>query len=207
MDLDLPQLSQKSKRVAFLDPGLRNMSYMVVEVEEESFEICTWMRKDICPEKKKIDDLTTQELYDSILEFLENSPDLKDCDHVYVELQMTSKYKAVTAIVYSYFWGRCTLVSPLAVKRFFSLNHGNHALNKRAVVEWVSKDQSLVGGARQLFENESKKDDMADCYLMFRFIQARYGFCKTHFKKKEEPKKRKRSKNQVDDAKKKTRSS
>jgi hypothetical protein len=178
---------------------------MVVDVEEESFDIRTWVRKDICPEKKKIEDLTTQELYDSILEFLENSPDLNRCGQVYVELQMTSKFKAVTAIVYSYFWGRCTLVSPLAVKRFFSLNHGNHALNKRAVVEWVSKDQSLVGDARQLFEKESKKDDMADCYLMFRFIQARYGFCKTHLKKKEEPKKRKRS-NAVDDAQKKGRS-
>lgn len=175
-------------RIGFIDPGLRNLSYLIVEISDEDYHIWRWIKKDICP-GKKISNLTTQELYDSILDFLDTCEDLRSCQDIYLELQMTSKYKAITAMVYAYFHGRCNLISPFAAKRHFSLNQGNHALNKRAVVEWVSNHPDLKGPDLELFRSVSKKDDMADCYLMFKYVQSRFGLCKTHLKK---TKKRKR---------------
>lgn len=94
---------------------------------------------------------------------------------VLIERQMNSQMRSISIAFRCFFWGKSVFVSPLAVRRFFSISCGNYADNKkesiRKCLELFSEEEAITssihGAARK------QKSDLADAVLLVAwFIQS-----------------------------------
>ncbi len=162
-------------RLGFVDPGLRNMAWLIAEYDtvRMQHEIWGWGIHDIVPRNHRgsADKMTTMAILDGCCEWIGIFPYLANCDTVFIELQLTSKLKAVQNALYSRLYPKAHLLTPTSVKRKFDLIRGGHDQNKRAAVNYVLADPDLDPDWKEHFKSYDKKDDLADCYLMMKFIK------------------------------------
>jgi hypothetical protein len=97
-----------------------------------------------------------------------NSALLHSADRVVIERQMRCNMRIIEAALHALHYEKCSIVSACDVKDRFGLRMNNYRLNKKAAVAHVDlhlhtqRDEQW----RALFEVSSKKDDLADSYLM-----------------------------------------
>lgn len=162
-------------KLGFIDPGLTNLGWMVVEMDDQTGEEfgCVFGVDSISPpgHKGRADRLSTTQILDGCCQWADGFCDRFDCDAYFVELQMTSKLKAVQNCLYTKFHPQVVLLAPASVKRRFDVLRGSHAANKRAAIEHVLNDPEEDPDLLERIRAYAKKDEPCDCRLMFKFVR------------------------------------
>lgn len=149
--------NSKVCRWAAIDPGLKNLSLCVVDIfkDPKRMEIVHWDVYDILPKDSLIRKFRSEDIAGFICKWIiENEALFLTIDQMFIEMQMKSVMKQVQNTVYARFYPRGHFLSPLKVKRYFSINVGNYALNKVAAVDLVQEYLlANIGGMIQLSPN------------------------------------------------------
>jgi hypothetical protein len=142
---------------------------MGVLVWNEAGEILRWFKADIVGKNCK--NITTKQIVDGVVRFCrENEAIFAPCDRIYIETQMTSRFRTVQVALAASLSASSDVqfVSASAYKIHLGLATGNHASNKTASVEAMLRDASE--GAKGMISDQSKLDDLADVYWMMKYV-------------------------------------
>lgn len=151
----------------FIDPGLRNMAWLLYEGESNS--VVEWAVKSIIPQDKSLKSLKTQDIYDCVLRWIESDEMMGMwvfAHEIYVELQMVGKFKHIVTMLFTRFPHKVKLLAPAKFRSATSGNWGSHGENKKKDIQYV---EARTAWPTNLLPYQ-KKDDLATVWLMMEYV-------------------------------------
>ena len=98
---------------------------------------------------------------------------------VIVERQMRCNMRIIEAVLQCMFFDRCQVINARSVKMHYGLSTRNYRANKAKAVEWasafvVNNASVFLPGVADLFNRNSKQDDLADSLLLVMYYLDTY---------------------------------
>lgn len=147
------------------------MAYLV----SSGNDIVDWGVKSIVDPKTVVKKMKTEEVLRAAVKWIDDiaiSGYWDVVDEIWVELQMTSKYKAIVSTLYARFPDKVKLIAPKKFRHATSKNWGSHALNKQKDIEYV--ESRGIRWPLEVTITKQKKDDLATVYLMYSYVTGQY---------------------------------
>lgn len=152
----------------FIDPGLRNMAWLIRGCNDDDHIVC-WKVASIVAPNVNVKRMSTYQVFECVREWidsLEMSVWWEYVDEIWVELQMTSKYKAIVTMLYARFPDKVKLLAPAKFRYHTSGNWGSHAKNKVEDIKYVEARYTWPEDC----DTKQKKDDLATVFLMHEYV-------------------------------------
>jgi len=143
-------------KIISIDPGTRNCGVCVWE-DGAITHFGSYDLFDFVSKSKRTD-------YPLMARNFVDRTDLFDgVDMVLVEDQIQARMKMLACSWRCFFWDKSQRVSPLAVRNYFKIGHGNYKKNKASSKEFVL--QFLSKSQCKELDKHRKKDDIADAVI------------------------------------------
>ena len=149
-------------KVVSIDPGTKNLGFAVWEDGKftgfGSYNILEMVKK-----KHRTD-------YSYVVKaFVEKTQLFKDADVILVEHQMQARMKMIACSIRCFFWGKCKMVSPLAVRKHFKISNGLNKRNKSDSKKFVNGQLPKDKGEEIV--NSKKKEEMQNHHIKLQFTR------------------------------------
>lgn len=160
-----------------IDVGIKNMGFVVYDMQTK--RVCVWERVDLTSGSK----YTPSHNVTYVHNFINRHAQYFANAHVVlVERQMRVNMRIIEAIFQSRFFDHCLIVPAQSVKMHFDICMRNYKLNKKRAVEWLECHWDTFLGnlvsnhteIRPTWDQESKKDDLADSMIMLLYYLNTY---------------------------------
>ncbi len=147
-------------KVVSIDPGTVNLGY-AVWIDGSFTDFGSYNILEMVKKKHRTD-------YSYVVKtFMEKTQLFKDADVILVEHQMQARMKMIACSIRCFFWGKCKMISPLAVRKHFKISNGDYKKNKSDSKQFVHR--LLTKEQSEEIVKSKKHDDIADALIQLKY--------------------------------------
>ena len=169
--LDNPQ--PKGPYVIAIDVGIMNLGLAVFDFNTR--QVVHWDRVSLCHGR-----YMPSKNVDYIRDFIaRNEHFFLHCFVVLIERQIRCNMRIVESGLQALFHDRCIIISAKSIKVHFGISLMNYRNNKSRAVEWAAQfitanPYAFSPGVQSVFNDNSKRDDLADALLLLMYYLDTY---------------------------------
>ena len=149
-----------------IDVGIMNLGICVFDFV--TGQIVHWDRVSLCTGGRYMPSRNVEYVRDFLAK---HDYYFQRCFVLLVERQIRCNMRIVEAILQTLFYERCIIVSARSIKVHFGISTKAYRTNKQKAVEWAkacmaANPQLFAPGVDMVFQDTSKRDDLADSLLI-----------------------------------------
>jgi len=160
--------------IVAIDVGIKNLGLCVFDLATCKFVF--WNNVSLVPNGRYLPANNVQYVRDFVAR---HEWAFNEAQAVLVERQMRCNMRIVESILQTLFFDQCVIINARSVKAHYNLGTKNYRMNKERAVEWVtdfvcSNPTAFNIGVTSAFEQQNKKDDLADSLLLITYYLNTY---------------------------------
>lgn len=161
--------------VIAIDVGIKNLGLCVFDFVTAKFVF--WDNVNLVQNGRYIPANNVQYVRDFVQRY---ACFFNEAGRVLVERQMRCNMRIIESVLQSMHFDVCTIINARAVKAHYGLGMKNYRMNKQRAVQWAesfvlkNREVAFMPGCTATFENQQKKDDLADSLLLITYYLDTY---------------------------------
>lgn len=160
--------------VIAVDVGIKNLGLCIFDFVTAKFVF--WDNISLVPGGRYIPANNVQYVRDFVERY---ASFFQEAACVIVERQMRCNMRIIEATLQTLFYDVCTIINARSVKAHYNIGTKNYRMNKQKAVQWANQfvtnnPSAFENGVTCAFQQNSKKDDLADSLLLVTYYLDTY---------------------------------